>query len=115
VKERHRIRCVIALASAPEQSEKLISVYGEMLSGLYPFLDGMEHVLEVIEYIEKEDWHSAEREPGKCSADFSKSRDIFVNLKNLEFVEISVPAIEMYVALPYKGMEQVSPCHNIVL
>lgn len=78
-----------------EQSERMVSQFGEMISGMYSFLDGMEHMLKAIDYMEKEEWHSAELEFGKCSPDFSISKDTFINLKNSEFTEISVPAIEM--------------------
>lgn len=82
-----------------EQTEKMISENGEMISGMYPFVDGMEHMLKAVDYMEKEAWHSAELEFGKCSPDFSKSKDTFINLKNSEFTEVSVPAIEMHVFL----------------
>jgi outer membrane murein-binding lipoprotein Lpp len=79
-----------------EQNEKMISENGEIISGMYPFADGMENMLKAIDYINNEDWHSAELEFGYCSPDFSKSKDTFNNLKNSEFTEVSVPAIEMY-------------------
>lgn len=79
-----------------EQDEKMFSEFGEMISGMYPLVDGMEHMLKAVDYMEKEYWHSAELEFGKCYFDFSKSKDTFINLKNSEFTEISVPAIEMY-------------------
>ena len=82
-----------------EQSEKLISAYGEILSGVYSLVDGMEHMLEAVEYMEQEHWYTAELEFGESSEDLSKSRDIFVNLKNSEFAEISTLAIEVYVPL----------------
>jgi len=82
-----------------EQSEKLISEYGEMISGDYSLVDGVERMLEAAEYMEQEHWHTAQLWFGECSADLSKSRDIFMNLKNSEFAEISTSAIEIYVPL----------------
>ena len=79
-----------------EQSEKMILETGVLISGMYPFIDGMEHMLKAVEYMEKEEWHSAELEFDKCSADFSESKVVFTNLKNSEFAEISVPAISIH-------------------
>ena len=79
-----------------EQSEKIILETGVLISGMRPFIDGMEHMLKATEYMEKEEWHSAELEFGKCSTDFSESKDIIANLKNSEFAEMSVPAISMH-------------------
>ena len=78
-----------------EQEEKMISELGEIISGMYPFVDGMEHMLKATNYAEKENWHSAELECRKCSSDLSKSRDIFTSLKNSEFTDVSITAIEM--------------------
>jgi tetratricopeptide (TPR) repeat protein len=78
-----------------EQDEKMISELGEIISGMYPFVDGMEHMLKAKNYVEKENWHSAELEYRKCSSDLSKSRDIFTSLKNSEFTDVSITAIEM--------------------
>lgn len=79
-----------------EQSEKIILENGVLISGMHPFIDGIEHMLKATEYMEKEEWHSAELEFGKCSTDFSESKVVFANLKNSEFAEISVPAISMH-------------------
>ncbi|PXF57885.1 MAG: hypothetical protein C4B59_14420 [Candidatus Methanogaster sp.] len=79
-----------------EQSEKIILEFGVLMSGMHPFIDGMEHMLKATEYVEKEEWHSAELELDKCSADFSESKDILADLKNSEFAEISVPAIAIH-------------------
>lgn len=62
---------------------------------MYPFADGMEHMLKAKNYVEKENWHSAELEYRKCSSDLSKSRDIFTSLENSEFTDVSITAIEM--------------------
>ena len=78
-----------------EQSEKMVLETGEIISGMYPFLDGMEHLIKATDYMEKEKWHSAELELGETSTDFSKSRNIFMSLKNSEFTEVSAPTIEM--------------------
>jgi tetratricopeptide (TPR) repeat protein len=78
-----------------EQDEKMISELGEIISGMYPFADGMEHMLKAKNYVEKENWHSAELEYRKCSSDLSKSRDIFTSLENSEFTDVSITAIEM--------------------
>ena len=58
-------------------------------------MDGMEHLIKATDYMEKEKWHSAELELGETSTDFSKSRNIFMSLKNSEFTEVSAPTIEM--------------------
>lgn len=78
-----------------EQSEKMVLETGEIISGMYPFLDGMEHLIKATDYMEKEEWHNAELELGESSNDFSKSRNIFMPLENSEFTEVSTPSIEI--------------------
>ena len=79
-----------------EQDEKICLEFGVLISGMHPYIEGMEHILKAGEYMEKEEWHSAELEFDKCSADFSESKVVFTNLKNSEFAEISVPAISIH-------------------
>lgn len=79
-----------------EQNEKMISEFGVLISAMYPYIDGVEHMLKAIEYMQNEEWHRAELEFGKCPADFSESKDTLAGLKNSEFAEISVPAIARY-------------------
>ena len=78
-----------------EQSEEMMLENGEFIAGMYPFLNGMEHLIKATDYMEKEEWYSAELELGETSTDFSKSRNIFMPLKNSEFTEVSAPTIEM--------------------
>lgn len=79
-----------------EQSEKMTLELGMLISGMQPYIDGMEHMLKGTKYMQYEEWHKAELEFGKCPADFSESKDTFADLKNSEFAEISVPAIAIY-------------------
>jgi tetratricopeptide (TPR) repeat protein len=68
-----------------EQSEKIILEFGVLISGMHPYIDGMEHMLKASKYMGKEEWHGAELEFSKCPADFSESKDI-----------IADPAISIY-------------------
>jgi len=79
-----------------EQSEKIILEFGVLISGMHPYIDGMEHMINAGKYMGNEEWHSAELEFSKCPADFSESKDIIADLKNSEFAEISVPAISIH-------------------
>ena len=79
-----------------EQSEKVILEFGVLISGMHPYIDGVEHMLKATKYMQNEEWHRAELEFSKCPADFSESKDTLADLKNSEFVEISVPAIARY-------------------
>jgi tetratricopeptide (TPR) repeat protein len=78
-----------------ELSENMVLEMGEIISGMCPFFDGMEHTIKATEYMEKEEWHNAELELGETSTDFSKSRNIFMSLENSEFTEVSTTSIEM--------------------
>lgn len=78
-----------------ELNENMVLETGEMISGMYPFLDGIEHLNKATNYMEREEWHNAELELGESSTDFSKSRNIFMPLENSEFTEVSTPSIEM--------------------
>lgn len=79
-----------------EQNEKMVLEFGILLSGMHPYIDGVEHMLKATKYMQNEVWHSAELEFSKCSADFSESKDVLEDLKSSEFTEISVPAITRY-------------------
>jgi len=91
-----------------EQNEKMVLEFDILLSGMHPYIDGVEHLLKATKYMQNEVWHSAELEFSKCPADFSESKDRLADLKNSEFTEISVPAItrdgiltKMLEALPH--------------
>ena len=77
-----------------EEYDKMLSGMGGMMSAMNPFLDGIEHMDNAVDYMEKEEWKNAELEFGNSYADFSISKNIFKNLKNSEFTEVAVTAIE---------------------
>lgn len=81
---------------AIEQSEKTILEFGILISGMHPYIDGVEHMLKATKYMQNKEWSSAELEFSKCPADFSESKDTLADLKNSEFAEISIPAIARY-------------------
>lgn len=78
-----------------EKIDKILTDYSKMISGMYPFIDGMEHMLKANDYVLNEQWKSAEFEFNNSNSDIMKSKDIFIGLKNSEFSEISVSAIEL--------------------
>ena len=80
---------------AIEKSEIIILEVSDMIAGMHPFVDGMEHLFKAVDHIEDENWKSAGKELGKSNADFSKSKNVMISLKNSTFSEVSVGAIEM--------------------
>ncbi len=48
--------------SGTEKLEKMFTQYGNMISGMNPFIDGMEHMLNATDYMSNEKWKSAELE-----------------------------------------------------
>jgi tetratricopeptide (TPR) repeat protein len=79
-----------------EQSEKMASELGELISGFYPIVDGSEHLINASKLIEDEQWGAAALEVNESSLKFSVSVGTFENLKDSEFPEISVSAIGIY-------------------
>ena len=79
-----------------EQNGKMTLEFGMLISGMHPFIDGTEHMQKAVRYMQNEEWHRAELEFNKCPTNFSESKDTLEDLKNSEFVEISVPAIARY-------------------
>lgn len=79
-----------------ERSEKMATELRELISGFYPIVDGSEHLTNACELIEDKQWGAAAIEVNESSSKFSASTGIFETLKDSEFPEISVPAIEIY-------------------
>jgi len=79
-----------------EQNEKMILEFGMLISGMHPYIDGMEHIQKATKYMQNNEWYKAELEFSKCPADFSESKDALADLKNSEFTEMSVPTIARY-------------------
>lgn len=82
-----------------EENEKMIVEIGKMISGLYPYVNGTEHLSNAVSYIDDENWSAAKTELKKSSSNFSKSKNIFEDLKNSEFSEVSYTAIAIDGAL----------------
>jgi len=78
-----------------EKNEKMISEFSDMISGLYPFMDGMGYMLTATDYVENEKWTKAKIEFSKAFSSFTASQNKFITLKNSQFSEISVSAIEL--------------------
>ena len=78
-----------------EDYDKMLSDMNELVSGMSPFLDGIEKMYDAVDYMEREEWKNAELAFGESYSDFSKSKNIFKNLKTSEFTEVSVVAIEL--------------------
>lgn len=79
-----------------EMSEKMATELGELISGFYPIVDGSEHLINASELIEDKEWGAAALEINESSSKFSASTEKFEGLKDSEFPEISIPAIEIY-------------------
>lgn len=79
-----------------EQSEKMAIELGKLISGFYPIIDGSEHLINASKFIENEKWDAAALEVNESSLKFSASTEVFKTLKDSEFPEISVSAIEIY-------------------
>lgn len=79
-----------------EKGEKMATELEKMISGFHPIVDGSEHLINASELIEEKQWGAAAIEVNESSSKFSVSTGIFETLKDSEFPEISVPAIEIY-------------------
>jgi len=79
-----------------EGHEKGIYDNKKMISGMYPYLDALEHILDATDYAKNKKWHSAEVEYKESLLDFSKSKDIFEDLRDSEATEVSSMAIWMH-------------------
>lgn len=65
------------------------------MSGMYPYMDGYECLLNGIEYGDNKKWGKAANEFGKASSKFSGSQKILEKLKDSGYSEVSIGAIEM--------------------
>jgi tetratricopeptide (TPR) repeat protein len=78
-----------------ENSEKVMSELKEMINGMYPYIDGCEHLFKAVEYMETEKWGIAADEFANSSVKFSESKKSLDKLKNSEYSEISVNVIKI--------------------
>lgn len=78
-----------------ETVEKMSLEFRQMINGMYPYLDGAEHLFNALEYLEAEEWDKAADEYNSSSVKFSESNKIMEELKDSEYSEVSVVAIEM--------------------
>ncbi len=77
-----------------EKLEKRLTQNGNMISGMNPLIDGLEHAHNASDYIRNEKWNSAGLELNSSSSDLMKARNAFNALKTSEFLEISVASIK---------------------
>lgn len=77
-----------------ETSEKMSLELKEFTNGMYPYLDGSEHLFNAVEYMEAEEWNKAADELTSSSVKFSESKKKLGKLKDSDYSEISVGAIE---------------------
>lgn len=86
---------IILLRDDLETSEIMYVELREMMSGMYPYMDGAEYFSNGLEYVKAEKWDKAADEFGKASNKFSESQKILEKLKDSEYSEVSVEAIEI--------------------
>ncbi|MFY1112897.1 MAG: hypothetical protein AB3K77_14650 [Methanosarcinaceae archaeon] len=86
---------IFFLRNSMENGEKMLLELKEVIRGSYPYLNVMEHLINVDEFIENEEWDKAALEYAEVSEDLSESKEIMEKLKNSEFSEISVESIEV--------------------
>ncbi|AKB63844.1 MULTISPECIES: hypothetical protein [Methanosarcina] len=86
---------IILLRNDLEASETMHSELRQMMSGMYPYMDGYVCLSNGIEYGDAEEWGKAADEFGKASDKFSESQKILETLKDSEYSEVSVTAIEI--------------------
>lgn len=86
---------VIVLKDNLETSEKTILDIKQMINGMYPYLEGSEHLFNAVEYLETEEWGKAADELANSSVEFSESKESLDKLKESDYSEISVGAIEI--------------------
>lgn len=77
-----------------ETGEKMSLEFKQMIDGMYPLLDGCECLMNAVEYVETEEWGKAADEFTNSSVMFSESKNNLNKLKDSDFSEISVAAIE---------------------
>ncbi len=86
---------IILLRNDLEASETMHAELRQMMSGMYPYMDGLEYFSNGVESAEAEKWGKAANEFGKASDKFSESHAILEELKDSEYSEVSVGAIEI--------------------
>ncbi|MDY9927589.1 hypothetical protein [Methanosarcina sp.] len=86
---------IILLQDDLETSETMHVEVRKMINGMYPCMDGYECLSKGIEYGDVEKWDKAADEFEKASNKFSESQKILEKLKDSEYSEVSVGAIEM--------------------
>ena len=86
---------IMLLRTDLETSETMHAEFQKMISGMYPFMDGYMRLSSGVEYAEAEKWDKAANEFGKASEEFSESYAILEELKNSEYSEVSLGAIEI--------------------
>lgn len=86
---------MILLRNDMESGEKMLQEFKEVIRGNYPYVDGLEHLLNAEEFVENENWDKAALEYAEASEDFSESKKIMEKLKDSEFTESSILAIEL--------------------
>jgi hypothetical protein len=86
---------VTVLRDDIETSEKIILDIKQMTNGMYPYMDGSEHLFKAVEYLETEEWGKAADEFADSSVKFSESKKNLDKLKDSDYSEISVGAIEI--------------------
>lgn len=78
-----------------ETSEKMSLEFMQMINGMHPYLDGSEHLFKAVESLETEEWGKAADEIADSSVKFSESKKSLEKLKDSDYSEISVGAIEI--------------------
>ncbi|AKB26989.1 hypothetical protein MSSIT_0270 [Methanosarcina siciliae T4/M] len=86
---------IIILKDSIETSEKMGLELKEITNGMYPYLDGAGHLFDAEEYLKAEEWDKAADEFANSSVKFSESKKSLEKLKDSEYSEISVGAIEI--------------------
>ncbi len=79
-----------------ENSEKSIPDSKKAISGMYPYLDGLKHIITASDYVKNKKWHSAAVECKESLPYFSKSKDIFSGLRDSESTDVSSVSIRLY-------------------
>ncbi len=87
---------VILIKKDLENNEKMYFEAKDLVSGYCFLVNGMEHLLNASELMEKEKWDKASLEFEHSSSEFAESNKIFEELKDSEFSEISIASIEIY-------------------
>lgn len=86
---------VTAQRDAIETAEIMSSEFRQMINGMYPYLEGSEHLFNALEYLEAEEWDKAADEYNSSSVKFSESQKILEELKDSDYSEVSVASIEI--------------------